>query len=211
MPFGFAGVGAANLLSVSKYIADGSTPSLYILGVLDEIIPDSGATGLACVTDAGCVSDTADSLAVKRRVALDEGEEGQAAVAAGDYRWAATLLNHLVFAEPSNAQAKALLAFFDEKAAHAPSFKAAHILYYLGGAIAPAGDVDGVASDLFRIGRPPRPRRSTSSTEKLEPGTKSDMHHSRCTAKPQGRTSHRRATPPHAGPPLFMRLNRVIP
>jgi hypothetical protein len=46
---GFAGVGAANLLSVSKYLADGSTPSLYILGVLDETIPDSGATGLACV------------------------------------------------------------------------------------------------------------------------------------------------------------------
>lgn len=46
---GFAGVGAANLLSVSKYLADGSTPSLYILGVLDETIPDSGATGLCCV------------------------------------------------------------------------------------------------------------------------------------------------------------------
>jgi hypothetical protein len=46
---GFAGVGAANLLSVSKYLADGSTPSLYILGVLDETIPDNGATGLCCV------------------------------------------------------------------------------------------------------------------------------------------------------------------
>jgi alkyl sulfatase BDS1-like metallo-beta-lactamase superfamily hydrolase len=37
-------------------------------------------------------------------------KQGQAAVAAGDYRWAATLLNHLVFAEPSNKGAKALLA-----------------------------------------------------------------------------------------------------
>ena len=46
---GFAGVGAANLLSVSKYLADGSTPSLYILGVLDETIPDSGSTGLCSV------------------------------------------------------------------------------------------------------------------------------------------------------------------
>lgn len=46
---GFAGVGAANVLSVSAYLADGSTPSLYMLGVLDETIPDSGATGLACV------------------------------------------------------------------------------------------------------------------------------------------------------------------
>jgi hypothetical protein len=34
---------------VSKYLADGSTPSLYILGVLDETIPDSGATGLCSV------------------------------------------------------------------------------------------------------------------------------------------------------------------
>ena len=46
---GFAGVGAANVLSVSAYLADGATPSLYVLGVLDETIPDSGATGLACV------------------------------------------------------------------------------------------------------------------------------------------------------------------
>lgn len=46
---GFAGVGAANLLSVQAYLADGATPSLYILGVLDETIPDSGATGLCCV------------------------------------------------------------------------------------------------------------------------------------------------------------------
>lgn len=33
-------------------------------------------------------------------------------------------------------QSQALLAFFDEKAEHQPSFGAAHILYYLGGAIA---------------------------------------------------------------------------
>jgi alkyl sulfatase BDS1-like metallo-beta-lactamase superfamily hydrolase len=35
---------------------------------------------------------------------------GKAAIDAGDYRWAAMLLNHLVFAEPSNEEAKALLA-----------------------------------------------------------------------------------------------------
>ena len=35
---------------------------------------------------------------------------GKAAIDAGDYRWAAMLLNHLVFAEPSNKEAKALLA-----------------------------------------------------------------------------------------------------
>jgi linear primary-alkylsulfatase len=36
--------------------------------------------------------------------------KGKAAVAAGDYRWAAMLLNHLVFADPSSKQAKEWLA-----------------------------------------------------------------------------------------------------
>ena len=36
--------------------------------------------------------------------------KAQAAFDEGDYRWAATLLNHLVFAEPSNAQARERLA-----------------------------------------------------------------------------------------------------
>ncbi|MDX2234729.1 MAG: alkyl sulfatase dimerization domain-containing protein, partial [Hyphomonadaceae bacterium] len=36
--------------------------------------------------------------------------EGRAAIARGDYRWAAQLLDHLVFAEPANADAKAMLA-----------------------------------------------------------------------------------------------------
>ena len=51
---GFAGVGSNNYLSISKYIADGSTSSLYILGVLDETLPDSGSVGL--VTAWGHVS-----------------------------------------------------------------------------------------------------------------------------------------------------------
>jgi hypothetical protein len=46
---GFAGVGAGGVLSVAPYLADGSTPSLYILGILDETIPDSGSTGLCSV------------------------------------------------------------------------------------------------------------------------------------------------------------------
>jgi alkyl sulfatase BDS1-like metallo-beta-lactamase superfamily hydrolase len=37
-------------------------------------------------------------------------EQGRAAYDAGDYRWAATLLNNLVFADPDNTDAKALLA-----------------------------------------------------------------------------------------------------
>jgi alkyl sulfatase BDS1-like metallo-beta-lactamase superfamily hydrolase len=37
-------------------------------------------------------------------------EKGRAALDAGDYRWAATLLDHLVFAEPGDAEAKELLA-----------------------------------------------------------------------------------------------------
>lgn len=43
---GFAGVGSNNYLSVAKYLADGSTPTLYILGVLAETLPDSGSVGL---------------------------------------------------------------------------------------------------------------------------------------------------------------------
>jgi hypothetical protein len=46
---GFAGVGADGVLSVAPYLADGSTPSLYILGILDETIPDSDSTGLCSV------------------------------------------------------------------------------------------------------------------------------------------------------------------
>ena len=37
-------------------------------------------------------------------------DKGKAAYDAGDYRWAATLLSHVVFAEPANASAAALLA-----------------------------------------------------------------------------------------------------
>lgn len=46
---GFAGVGANDVLSVAPYLADGSTPTLYILGVMAEDLPDSGSTGLCCV------------------------------------------------------------------------------------------------------------------------------------------------------------------
>ena len=46
---GFSGVGANNVLSVSKYLADGSAPTLYILGVLTHELPDSGEVGY-CTT-----------------------------------------------------------------------------------------------------------------------------------------------------------------
>lgn len=46
---GFAGVGSNNYLSIAKYLADGSTPSLYILGVLKETLPDNGSIGLCTV------------------------------------------------------------------------------------------------------------------------------------------------------------------
>ena len=46
---GFAGIGANDYISVAPYLADGSTPSLYILGVMAETVPDNGATGLCCV------------------------------------------------------------------------------------------------------------------------------------------------------------------
>ena len=34
---GFAGVGSNNVLSVAPYLADGSSPSLYILGIIAEV------------------------------------------------------------------------------------------------------------------------------------------------------------------------------
>ena len=46
---GFAGVGANNTLSVSPYLADGSTPTLYILGVMTHDLPDSGEVGYCTV------------------------------------------------------------------------------------------------------------------------------------------------------------------
>ena len=46
---GFAGVGANNTLSVTPYLADGSTPTLYILGVMTHDLPDSGQVGYCTV------------------------------------------------------------------------------------------------------------------------------------------------------------------
>jgi hypothetical protein len=46
---GFAGVGSNNTLSVTPYLADGSTPTLYILGVMTHDLPDSGQVGYCTV------------------------------------------------------------------------------------------------------------------------------------------------------------------
>lgn len=46
---GFAGVGANRTLRVAKYLADGSTPTLYILGVMAHDLPDNGTVGY-CTT-----------------------------------------------------------------------------------------------------------------------------------------------------------------
>ncbi len=46
---GFSGVGTANTLKVTPYLADGSTPTLYILGVMTHDLPDSGEVGY-CTT-----------------------------------------------------------------------------------------------------------------------------------------------------------------
>jgi hypothetical protein len=46
---GFSGVGANNTLSVAPYLADGATPTLYILGVLTHDLPDSGEVGYCTV------------------------------------------------------------------------------------------------------------------------------------------------------------------
>jgi hypothetical protein len=46
---GFAGVGPGGVLSVEPYIADGSVPSLYILGVMAHDLPNSGEIGYCSV------------------------------------------------------------------------------------------------------------------------------------------------------------------
>lgn len=46
---GFAGAGSNNTLIVTKYLADGSTPSLYILGVMAHDLPDNGTVGYCTV------------------------------------------------------------------------------------------------------------------------------------------------------------------
>lgn len=46
---GFSGVGANRTLRVAKYLADGSTPTLYILGVMAHDLPDNGTVGY-CTT-----------------------------------------------------------------------------------------------------------------------------------------------------------------
>jgi hypothetical protein len=46
---GFAGVSPNNVLSVSPYLADGTQPSLYILGVMTHDLPNSGEVGYCTV------------------------------------------------------------------------------------------------------------------------------------------------------------------
>lgn len=46
---GFAGVGTNNTLSVAPYLANGGTPTLYILGVMTHDLPDSGQVGYCTV------------------------------------------------------------------------------------------------------------------------------------------------------------------
>jgi hypothetical protein len=46
---GFAGVGPDYTLSVAPYLADGSQPSLYVLGVMTHDLPDTGNKGLCTV------------------------------------------------------------------------------------------------------------------------------------------------------------------
>lgn len=46
---GFAGAGADYTLSVAPYLADGSQPSLYVLGVMTHDLPDTGNKGLCTV------------------------------------------------------------------------------------------------------------------------------------------------------------------
>jgi hypothetical protein len=57
---GFAGVGAGGALAVAPYLANGSQPSLYILGVMAHTLPDSGQQGYCTVW--GAVRDVDTTL-----------------------------------------------------------------------------------------------------------------------------------------------------
>jgi len=46
---GLAGVGPGNVLSVTPYLADGSSPSLYVLGVMAHDLPNAGEIGYCSV------------------------------------------------------------------------------------------------------------------------------------------------------------------
>lgn len=46
---GFVGVGVDNTLRVAPYLADGATPTLYVLGVMTHLLPDSGEKGYCTV------------------------------------------------------------------------------------------------------------------------------------------------------------------
>ena len=52
---GFVGAGAGGALSIAPYLADGSQPSLYILGVMTHDLPDTGTQGYC--TSWGYVRD----------------------------------------------------------------------------------------------------------------------------------------------------------
>lgn len=46
---GFSGVGPNNVLSVAPYLANGASPSLYVLGIMTHDLPDAGSVGY-CTT-----------------------------------------------------------------------------------------------------------------------------------------------------------------
>ena len=46
---GFSGVGPGNVLSVAPYLADGATPTLYVLGVMTHDLPNAGEVGYSTV------------------------------------------------------------------------------------------------------------------------------------------------------------------
>ncbi|MFN3990530.1 MAG: alkyl/aryl-sulfatase [Erythrobacter sp.] len=88
--------------------------------------------------------------AAKRYVKLAGGPKrllaaGREALAAGEYRWAAEVLNHLVFAEPANAAARAALASAYEQLGYQAE-SGAWRNYYLAGAASLRGTATSMAA-----------------------------------------------------------------
>ncbi len=75
--------------------------------------------------------------------------EAKAAMGKGDYRWSAELLNHLVFADPSNIKAKALLADSYEQMGYQTESAIWRNIYLVG-----ANELRGVAAVKLSMASP---------------------------------------------------------
>lgn len=105
--------------------------------------------------------------------------KGQAAFDAGDYRWAATLLNHLVFADPQDQAARALLAKTYDQLGYQSEAGPWRNFYLTGAAElrhGPAEDAGAVGRAIGLLRRVPIPRFFDSMAARIN-GPKAEGKH----------------------------------